>query len=189
MKDTINYLEVASTVIDECSRSILSIDPEQVEKYISAIENGEKVFFVGVGRVLLMLQAIAKRYSHLGIKAVIVGEITEPAITADDVLVVGSGSGETMFPVGIALKAKKIGVTIVHIGSNPESSLTHIEDVFLRIPAPSKNSQPDDIKTSQPMTTLFEQSLLLFGDISAKMMIENRSIVMNDLWRNHANLE
>ena len=61
------------------------------------LTSAKRVFFVGVGRVLLSLEAIAKRYAHLGIDTVIVGQITEPAITKDDVLVVGSGSGETMF--------------------------------------------------------------------------------------------
>jgi len=39
------------------------------------------------------------------------------------------------------------------------------------------------------MTTLFEQSLLLLGDILAKMVIERRQIDMKGLWRCHANLE
>ena len=86
--------------------------------------NAEKVFFVGVGRVMLALECIAKRYAHLGIHAVVVGEITEPAITPKDVLVVGSGSGETLFPLGIARKAHSIGAKVVHIGSNPKSSMT-----------------------------------------------------------------
>ena len=41
----------------------------------------------------------------------------------------------------------------------------------------------------QPMTSLFEQSLLLLGDIVAKMIIERRGLDMKALWRYHANLE
>lgn len=39
------------------------------------------------------------------------------------------------------------------------------------------------------MTSLFEQSLLLFGDVVAKMIIDERQIDMKSLWRYHANLE
>ena len=45
------------------------------------------------------------------------------------------------------------------------------------------------IRSAQPMTSLFEQSLLLLGDTIASMIIERRHIVLKDLWRCHANLE
>ena len=107
--EKIQYKEMHDVIIDECSRAMDAIDAENVLRYIEMIQSAEKVFFVGVGRVLLSLEAMAKRYAHLGIRAVIVGEITEPAITPKDVLIVGSGSGETLFPAGIARKAKAAG--------------------------------------------------------------------------------
>ncbi len=39
---------------------------------------------VGVGRVKLALEAIAKRLAHLGVDTVMVGQITEPAICEKD---------------------------------------------------------------------------------------------------------
>ena len=39
------------------------------------------------------------------------------------------------------------------------------------------------------MTSLFEQSLLLVGDILAKMIIEKENLDMKGLWQYHANLE
>ena len=39
------------------------------------------------------------------------------------------------------------------------------------------------------MTSLFEQTLLLLGDIVAKMIIERRELEMKALWQYHANLE
>lgn len=84
------------------------IDEEQSQQLVEAILNADEVFFIGVGRVMLSLQAICKRFAHFGIKAHCVGEITEPAITDKDLLIVGSGSGETLFPVAIAQKAKRL---------------------------------------------------------------------------------
>ena len=39
------------------------------------------------------------------------------------------------------------------------------------------------------MTSLFEQTLLLLGDVIAKMMIDRRKLDMKALWQYHANLE
>ena len=39
------------------------------------------------------------------------------------------------------------------------------------------------------MTSLFEQSLLLFGDATAMMLIRDRGIELEKLWEFHANLE
>lgn len=176
-------------ILKECSAALKTVDPEVVEQYLDLIQKAEKVFFVGVGRVMLSLECIAKRYAHLGIRAFIVGQITEPAITNKDVLIVGSGSGETIFPSAIAKKAKGYGATIIHIGYNPQSGLREIADLFIRIPVAGKYRTEDDVRSVQPMTSLFEQALLLFGDATAMMMIERNRIDMNELWVYHANLE
>lgn len=183
------YIEAKDMIIGECRSALSSIDFEQVNQYLQMLAEAEKVFFVGVGRVFLALECIAKRYAHLGIRSVVVGEITEPAITDKDVLIVGSGSGETLFPLGIARKAKKIGAKIIHIGSNPDSSMKEVEDLFVRIPVESRAKAGDEIHSGQPMTSLFEQSLLLFGDATASMMVKKNQINIRDLWQYHANLE
>jgi 6-phospho-3-hexuloisomerase len=165
------------------------IPEESVIALAQSIKSAEKVFFVGVGRVLLSLEAIAKRLSHLGIHTVVVGQITEPAITDKDLLIVGSGSGESMFPLGIAKKAKQFGATVAHIGSNPQSSMKEHADVFVRMPTQTKLGLADELDSIQPMSSLFEQCLLLLGDSLALMFVEEQGIDIHDLWRFHANLE
>ena len=81
-----DYPQAAALVTEECHRALTAIEPEKVLEYLDMLTSAKRVFFVGVGRVLLSLEAIAKRYAHLGIDTVIVGQITEPAITKDDVL-------------------------------------------------------------------------------------------------------
>ena len=189
MGKNMSFAEGRELVLLELRTSLESIDSEQVEQLLEAVLSARKVFFVGVGRVLLSLQAIAKRWAHLGIDTHFVGEITEPAITAEDLLIVGSGSGTTLFPAGIAQKAHKIGAKVVHIGSNPNSDLKDIAAFMVRIPVRTKYYLEDEIDSRQPMTSLFEQTLLLLGDIVAKMIIERRELEMKALWQYHANLE
>ncbi|MDD3337757.1 MAG: SIS domain-containing protein [Lachnospiraceae bacterium] len=183
------YEKCQKQVITECSQALESIESETILQYLDMTMKADKVFFVGVGRVLLALECVAKRYAHLGIQTVVVGQITEPAITQKDVLIVGSGSGETLFPAGIAKKAKNLGAKVIHIGSNPHSGLKDLVDLFVRIPVESRAKEPDEIHSSQPMTSLFEQSLLLFGDTTAMMLVEEKKLNLDKLWEYHANLE
>ncbi len=185
----VTYQQISELVVSELRTSLGSIESESVERLIDIVLSSRKVFFVGVGRVMLSLQAIAKRWAHLGIDTHLVGEITEPAITADDVLIVGSGSGTTLFPAGIAQKAHKIGAKVVHIGSNPNSPLKDIVCLMVRIPVRTKYYLEDEIDSQQPMTSLFEQTLLLLGDVVAKMIIDRKELDMKGLWQYHANLE
>lgn len=184
------YQDTCSAVQDELQRTLQSIDPASLERLCQEILAADQVFFVGVGRVLLSLQSVCKRLAHLGIKTHYVGEITEPAITKNDLLIVGSGSGASLFPLGIAKKARAtVDCKIVHIGSNPNSEMKDICDFMVRIPVRTKFYLEDEIDSCQPMTSLFEQTLLLVGDILAKMIIEEQKLDMKGLWQYHANLE
>lgn len=184
----INY----HAVLDELRRTLESIDPASLERLKNDILAADQVFFVGVGRVMLSLQSICKRLAHLGVKAHYVGEITEPHLNKNDLLIVGSGSGSSLFPLAIARKARTtVDCRIVHIGSNENSPMKDICDYMVRVPVRTKNDFEDEheIDSVQPMTTLFEQSLLLIGDILAKMIIDERQLDMKSLWQYHANME
>lgn len=185
-----DYQQTCADVLEELRRTLDSIDPDSLERLTQAILEADQVFFVGVGRVLLSLQSVCKRLAHLGIKAHYVGEITEPAITKNDLLIVGSGSGASLFPLGIAKKARSaVDCKIVHIGSNPNSEMKDIADFMVRIPVRTKFYLEDEIDSCQIMTSLFEQAVLLLGDILAKMIVEQRQLDMKALWQYHANLE
>lgn len=187
MQDTIEKKSLM--IAEECQKALQKIDEEQSQKLVEAILDADEVFFIGVGRVMLSLQAICKRFAHFGIKAHCVGEITEPAITEKDLLIVGSGSGETLFPVAIAQKAKKIGAKVAWIGSNQESTIAKLADYKVRIPVQSKLNKPDELHSQQPMTSLFEQTLLLYGDSLAMEIMERKGLQFENLWKFHANLE
>lgn len=183
------YKEIADIVISECNTVLMAVDENDTQIFIEKIISARKVFFVGVGRVMLSLKSFAKRLAHLGIDAHIVGEITEPAIREGDLLVAASGSGESLFPKEIAKKAKALGAEVVMIGSDRESTLAKTADFMVRVPTNTKSKRPDEIQSRQIMTSLFEQFLLLYGDIVSKMISERQNIDISSLWEYHANLE
>jgi len=184
-----DFTSARTLILTELEGSLAAIDEAEVTAFIDALESARSVFFVGVGRVLLSLEAMAKRFYHLGIDTHVVGEITEPAITADDLLVVGSGSGESKVPVAIAQIAHRHGARVAHIGSNRESSLAPITSLMVRIPAQTKLRLDDEIRSEQVMSSLFEQSLLIFGDAVALLIVRRRALNLQALWERHANLE
>lgn len=188
-QESINYNKFTQIILSECERALNAVEKEQTQVLIDAITTAKAVFFIGIGRVLLSMEAIAKRLDHLGISTHIVGEITEPAITPDDLLIVGSGSGESLIPVAIAQKAVKLGVKVAYIGSNMQSTLANLAALKVRIPVLTKLGLPDEISSDQPMTSLFEQTLMLYGDAIAMMIIQQKEIDLSRLWHQHANLE
>lgn len=183
------YAVCKQQVLNELSQTLDSVDLVALERLSNDIMSSKKVFVVGVGRVLLSLQAFAKRLSHLGVDAHVVGDICEPAITEEDLLIVGSGSGMSVFPVAIAKVARRYNAKIVHIGSNPHGDVAEYADYMVRIPVRTKLYLDDEIDSQQPMTSLFEQALYLVGDIIAMMLIRERNIDLKELWQYHANLE
>lgn len=183
------YTSVQQEILNECSNALSRIEEEPTEQLLRAILTADTVFFTGVGRVLLSLKSVCKRFNHLGITACYVGEVREPAITQNDLLIVASGSGESVIPITVAKKAKHLGVTIALIGSNPHSTLSEMADLFVRIPVQTKLGLKDELCSRQPMTSLFEQCVLLYGDALAKMIVERKRLDMAALWQYHANLE
>lgn len=183
------YDSTCNMILGEIQSALNGVDQNALEHLVVDVQTADDVFFIGVGRVMLSLEAICKRLAHLGIKAHCVGDITEPAIKKEDLLIVGSGSGESIVPVAIAKKAKELGAKVVHIGSNPNGCVNQYTDYMVRVPVQTRLYLPDEIKSAQIMTSLFEQTLLLLGDVVAQMIAEERQTNFNELWKFHANLE
>lgn len=184
------YINNKDLVLSELSVVLDSVSKKEVDQLVEMICSADRVFVVGVGRVLLMLQALVKRLNHLGIDANYVGAVNEEAICDKDLLIVGSGSGESIVPLAIVKKASQFKAKIAHIGSNKNSSMHEYEDLFVRIPCRTKLNLDDEINSKQVMSSLFEQSLLLLSDIVALEIVEKKNIKdIKSLWRKHANLE
>jgi 6-phospho-3-hexuloisomerase len=140
-------------------------------------------------RVMIAMEAWIKRFNHLGIPMIDVGALNEPALRPGDLLIVASGSGNTVVPVAIAKKAKSLGAVIGHICSSEHGEVAKYRDFMVKIPV-AKNSIPSDaVQSVQPMTSLFEQSVFLLGDIISLMLVERRGQEKEKLWQCHANLE
>jgi 6-phospho-3-hexuloisomerase len=183
------FPNVCRLIVDEIGSALDHVDSDQAAALVEAILGAEQVFVIGVGRVMLSLAAFAKRLNHLGLSAHCVGDINEPAITNRDLLVVASGSGESVVPVAIAKVAKGHGAKIAYVGSNLQSTVAALADVLLRIPVATKLHRPDELPSRQIMTSLFEQAVYVFGDALALEIARRQNVDIQQLRRFHANLE
>ncbi|MBP1042307.1 SIS domain-containing protein [Vagococcus sp. BWB3-3] len=182
-----NYQEYRQGVIEELNYLLEKVSVVETDDYLKALLAADQVFFIGVGRVKMALETAVKRFTHLGINCHMVGDLNEPPITKNDLLVVGSASGESLFPKGISIKAKELGAKIWHLTSNSESTIAKLADGIVTFQSPSKSSQA--FTSIQPMTTVFEQGLMLYHDILSLELAEIKGLTFEDLKKQHANLE
>ncbi|WP_429374105.1 6-phospho-3-hexuloisomerase [Paenibacillus sp. DS2015] len=184
--DTIQY---TAEIIKELQQAVTLIAEEEAEKLADTILQSGKVFLAGAGRSGLMGRAFTMRLMHTGIEAYVVGETVTPGIDKGDVLIIGSGSGETKTLVSMAEKAKSLDASVVTVTINPESTLGKLSDFTVKLPGAPKDQASGNYNTIQPMASLYEQTLLVFYDAVILRMMEKRGLDTNKMYGKHANLE
>ena len=103
------------TVLREIEETLGEIDQTKITYFLKQIMDAQRVFIVGVGRTGLIMRCFAMRLMHLGIEVQIIGDITTTAVGKNDLLLIGSGSGETGSILSIARKAHNLGVHILSL--------------------------------------------------------------------------
>ena len=181
-----DFFEIKDKVIEEIKDTLSKVGKKKVETLIKMLLSAEKVFVAGTGRSMLMMKSFAKRLKHLNLNVYVVGETIEPPATERDLLILASGSGESILPLRIAKIARRIGTRVVLITAKKNSKIMKLADFVLYIPAPTKFSKK---KSFQPLGNLFEQSLLLFCDVVAILVQKKKKLSNNNLLKHHANLE
>ncbi|MFD1778527.1 6-phospho-3-hexuloisomerase [Fredinandcohnia salidurans] len=175
-------------ILVELSRTIEGMDDTVTEKLVEEMLRTNKIFVAGSGRSGLMAKSFAMRMMHVGLDPYVVGETITPNLETDDMLIIGSGSGETKGLLSMAEKAKSIGATIALVTTNPTSSIAQLADITIEIPAQAK-AEGMSGKSIQPMGSLFEQTMLLFYDAVILRFMEQKGLDSNKMYGRHANLE
>lgn len=188
-REIIYFEQTYRQILTELSEVLGQVDPHEVEELIAALMEAEKIFTTGVGRVLLVSKVFAMRLMHLGFRAHVVGGVTTPSIGPSDLLIASSGSGETLTTYNVARMARDHGARVAAITVHPASSIGRLAQVVVRIPGPTKIKGEGEIRSAQPMTNLFDQSLYLFFDTVSILLQKRLGRSEEDMWRAHANLE
>ena len=175
------FNESKKIALRELNEVLNNISEKEAEEFLGRLLESRRIFVVGAGRSMLMLQAFAKRLRHLGKESYVVGETVTPAVGKDDLLVVASGSGKTSGVINIVKLAGRYKADVVFITASSSPSLKKMADLIVTIPSvfPSR----------QLMASLFEQTLFLFCDSVCLVLKGRLKISETQMRKNHANLE
>ncbi|WP_368679814.1 6-phospho-3-hexuloisomerase (plasmid) [Staphylococcus pseudoxylosus] len=181
-----NIIEYMESINSEIQRGTKTIDDNELNDILEKIHHSERIFLSGAGRSSLVINAFANRLVHLGKSVYIVGDTVTPSIEKNDLLIIGSGSGETGSLVNFAQSSKNLGAYIIVNTTAANSSLGKLADRKIVIDVANKDKEGF---SQQPMASLFEQLSLLLYDAIIMKYIDTYGVDHQTMRKKHSNLE
>ncbi|RLP11555.1 6-phospho-3-hexuloisomerase [Propionibacterium australiense] len=180
-----------NTIIDELTQASAYVDREQVRALCEACQRAERVFVSGAGRSGFVARALSNRLLHLGINVSFVGEPTTPPITANDLLIIISGSGATASLRVMAEKACALNATLATITLNPQGPVAQMASHRIILPGRTHLAMQVEtpIASKQFSGSLFEQMAWLTCDALVMLLRHEMSQSVEVMQTRHANLE
>src|SRR5512139_1017441 len=130
-------VSVIERILKELGDCVRQVSVESLTHAEALIESSPRIFVAGAGRSGLCMRAFGMRLMHLGKTVHVVGETTTPGIAANDLLILGSGSGRTVSLVVMAEQARRLGAQVLLFTTDAESPLGRLSHHQVVIPAPS----------------------------------------------------
>ncbi len=176
-------------VLEEIKGVVSHADEEGSRQLVEAIFSARRIVVHASGRMGIMSSGFAMRLAQLGFHSHVLLEPTTPGLGKDDLLILSSASGETQTVYQVAALAKQHGLRIALITARPESRIGGLADIVVKMPMFNKLSPAESPASIQPMTTLSEQSLLVYFDLLVLWIMQASGQTGEDLWQRHFNLE
>jgi len=179
-KDSIEYIQrKIKDVLDKVSQ-------EDVNKIKGLFFKSRRIFVYGAGRSGLVAKAFAIRLVHLGFQTFVIGETITAPVKKGDLVIIISGSGETIPAVMTAEIAHKIGARVVSITGKRKSEIAKYADITLFISATCNDVER---KKYAPLGTLFEASVWILLDGIIADLLESKNETEEEMRSRHATLE
>jgi 6-phospho-3-hexuloisomerase len=182
-------MKVIPTILKEVETVLSQVEQEQLREIAIRLKTAKRIFVVGEGRSGLMAKSFAMRLMHLGATVYVVGETITPSIGESDILVAVSGSGTTKNVVWTSEKTTTIGCPVLAVTTSPESPLTAVAEQILHIPAATKYRRENELKTIQPLGSLFDQCVHILFDTICLLFSELNQVDHQQAFNQHSNLE
>lgn len=178
-------------ILKELTSNLEYICDEQLEILTEYILKADHIFTAGTGRSGAAMRAFTNRLMHLGLSVSNVGEISCPHTCEGDLLLIGSGSGETESLVVMAKKAKRNGVQIALVTMDADSTIGKLADVIVVLPGVSPKVKNEEAQRSsiQPMGSAFEQIAFLTYDGIVLELMDKMQETSEIMFGRHADLE
>lgn len=187
-----------SAILKELEYNSQFLNNDSLSEFVQFLLEAENhhIFLAGAGRSGIFMRAFSNRLMHLGYAVSNVGEITSPHSKPGDLLIIGSGSGETGSLVSLAEKARKNQVKIVLITMDEHSTIAKLSDCIVVLPgvSPKLNektrlNQEESFTSVQFGASAFEQMCMLTYDaviMELKKLLEKS---VEEMFALHADFE
>ena len=162
------------------------VSQEDIDKVIDLFFRSNRIFVYGAGRSGLVAKAFAIRLIHLGFQAFVIGETITVPVKKGDLVIIVSGSGETIPAVMTAEIAHKIGSYVVSITGKRKSEIAKFADITLFIASSCKEVER---KKYAPLGTLFEASVWILLDGIIAYLLDSKKETEEVMRSRHATLE
>lgn len=176
-------------ILEELKENAALINNEELENVEKLITEAKRIFIGGAGRSGFAARGFSNRLMHLGYIVYFVGEPTTPSIQAGDLLIVGSGSGNTNSLVVNAKKAKEQGAKVATITMFPENKIGSMADAVITIPGVTEKVKGKGKKSVQASGSAFEELSWITYDAMVVDLMRITNQTDEDLFKRHANME
>src|SRR4051794_24312477 len=133
MSDTINAL--AKGALADLDAVFQAMPENALDGLIEEIVNARRIVVFGLGREGLQMRGFAMRLFHMGHNVAVWGDMTAPAVTTGDLLIVSVGPGDLPTARALVDIARKSGARTLMVTAQPQGELTKHVDVVTHIPA------------------------------------------------------
>ena len=168
------------------SEILAKVSQEEINSIKQLFLSSHRIFVYGAGRSGLVAKAFAIRLVHLGFQAFVIGETICAPVQRDDLVVIVSGSGETIPAVMTAEIAHNIGAHVVSITGKKRSEIAKYADVTLYI---SSGCKEQERKFYAPLGTLFEASVWILLDGLIADLLDTKQESEEVMRKRHATLQ
>jgi 6-phospho 3-hexuloisomerase len=186
MKDSPVFSQSVEYIQTKIRTILKQVSTDDIERVKELFFKANHIFVYGAGRSGLVAKAFAIRLVHLGFQAFVIGETITVPVQKGDLVVIVSGSGETIPAVMTAEIADDLGANVVSITGKKDSEIDEFATVTLFI---SASCDEDARKKFAPLGTLFEASVWILLDGLVADLLESKQETEETMRKRHATLE
>jgi len=186
MKDEKTFRKSIEYIQNKIEYILKKVPEPDINKIKKLFFRSNRIFVYGAGRSGLVAKAFAIRLIHLGYQTFVIGETVSAPVTKGDLVVIVSGSGETIPAVMTAEIAHKLGANVVSITGKKNSEIAKYADITLFISATCNEKEREKYA---PLGTLFEASVWILLDGIIADLLESKKESEEDMRKRHATLE
>ena len=165
---------------------LAQVSPDDVNTVLHLFFTSKNIFVYGAGRSGLVAKAFAIRLIHLGFQAFVIGETITVPVQEDDLIVIVSGSGETIPAVMTAEIGNNLGARVISITGKKNSDIARFADVTIFV---SAGCSEEERKKFAPLGTLFEASVWILLDGMIADLLDRKKETEETMRKRHATLE